>query len=229
MLGATASSERSAQKRIGIYGWGVVAPGARDVAALRSRLLRSAAASGVCPNEQARRVRQRSLRGRRSGLPVRRRTRAWIAERHGETYCARLRSKMTRQRAVRRRRHDPGALAATRSSSRSIRELDDAVPRVHRLGRRRPAGELPGRRRRSPRRRACGTTSGPRRRTTARSRRYDRRRCADPGGRRPLRRRSIRPPCPSTAKSAPTRPGRRGTCSGPPHSPELATYLRDIW
>ncbi len=78
------------RRRIGIYGWGVVAPGAKDIAALEALLLsgRSAVATS-------------KRRGLDQGLfavgdpdfsfdtyvP-------WLAERHGEPYVARLRQKM---------------------------------------------------------------------------------------------------------------------------------------
>lgn len=83
-------STQPARRRIGIYGWGVVAPGAKDIAALEA-LLRSGR-SAVVPTKRP---------GLDQGLfaagdpdfsfdayvP-------WLAERHGEAYVARLRQKM---------------------------------------------------------------------------------------------------------------------------------------
>lgn len=79
-----------ARRRIGIYGWGVVAPGAKDIAALEALLRSGASAVKTTPRP-----------GLDQGLfacgdpdfdfdsyvP-------WLAERHGEPYVARLRSKM---------------------------------------------------------------------------------------------------------------------------------------
>jgi 3-oxoacyl-[acyl-carrier-protein] synthase II len=82
--------DRPSAGRIGVYGWGVVAPGARDVRALDALLHEG-----------------RSALAPRSGLHTGQGLfpvgdpdfsfddyAAWIAERHGETYLARMRSKM---------------------------------------------------------------------------------------------------------------------------------------
>jgi hypothetical protein len=80
-------------RRIGIYGWGVVAPRARDVAALAA-LLRSGE-TALAPSERAERA------GLADGLfPVGEPEFSfddhapWIAARHGEAYVARLGKKM---------------------------------------------------------------------------------------------------------------------------------------
>jgi 3-oxoacyl-(acyl-carrier-protein) synthase len=84
------SGPAPARRRIGIYGWGVVAPGAKDIDALEA-LLRSGLSA----------VKTTARPGLDQGLfacgdpdfsfdayvP-------WLAERHGEPYVARLRSKM---------------------------------------------------------------------------------------------------------------------------------------
>jgi 3-oxoacyl-[acyl-carrier-protein] synthase II len=84
------STEPKKPRRIGIYGWGVVAPGAADVAALEA-LLRSGR-SALASSERAELG---------SGLfaigdPVFSLSAydAWIAARHGDAYLARMRSKM---------------------------------------------------------------------------------------------------------------------------------------
>jgi 3-oxoacyl-[acyl-carrier-protein] synthase II len=85
--------DRPFAPRIGIYGWGVVAPGARDVRALVELLSQGRSALTPSPRAQP--------GGGRRGLflvgdpdfsfddYV-----AWIAARHGETYVARVRGKM---------------------------------------------------------------------------------------------------------------------------------------
>lgn len=88
--------DRPLARRIGVYGWGVVAPGARDVRALETLLCdgRSALGTGLLPDlghglfavgdpdfsfdDYA----------------------GWIAERHGEAYVARMAQQDGRQRAV---------------------------------------------------------------------------------------------------------------------------------
>jgi 3-oxoacyl-[acyl-carrier-protein] synthase II len=82
-------SERS-RRRIGVYGWGVVAPGARDVGSLVS-LLRSGG-SGLATS--TRDALGRGLFAVGEPAFAFEDYQSWIAERHGETYCARLRSKM---------------------------------------------------------------------------------------------------------------------------------------
>jgi hypothetical protein len=84
------TSTRSAPRRIGVYGWGVVAPGARDVAALQA-LLRSGR-TALAPSD-------RPELG--SGLFAIGDPEfslsdydGWIAARHGDPYVARLRTKM---------------------------------------------------------------------------------------------------------------------------------------
>jgi 3-oxoacyl-(acyl-carrier-protein) synthase len=86
----TSQTEPRTPRRIGVYGWGVVAPGARNVAALEAL-----------------------LKGGRTALTADHRAElgaglfatgdpdftladydAWIAERHGDAYLARMRSKM---------------------------------------------------------------------------------------------------------------------------------------
>jgi 3-oxoacyl-[acyl-carrier-protein] synthase II len=80
--------DRPSARRIGVYGWGVVAPGARDVEALESLLTsgRSALSPRAGPTGH-------------ELFPVGEPDFAfepyanWIAERHGEAYVARIRSK----------------------------------------------------------------------------------------------------------------------------------------
>jgi 3-oxoacyl-[acyl-carrier-protein] synthase II len=79
-----------APRRVGVYGWGVVAPGARDVAALEA-LLRSGR-SGLRTGDRA------SLGAGlfATGDPDFDLSdyEAWIAARHGDAYLARMRTKM---------------------------------------------------------------------------------------------------------------------------------------
>jgi 3-oxoacyl-[acyl-carrier-protein] synthase II len=80
----------SKTKRIGVYGWGIVAPGARDVAALQALLERggSALAASARPELGA------GLFA--SGDPdfALADYDGWIAARHGDAYLARMRTKM---------------------------------------------------------------------------------------------------------------------------------------
>jgi 3-oxoacyl-[acyl-carrier-protein] synthase II len=80
-------------RRVGVYGWGVVAPGARDVAALEALL-----ASGRTALSVAASTSRQDLGGGlfASGDPEFSITdyEAWIAARHGDAYVARMRSKM---------------------------------------------------------------------------------------------------------------------------------------
>jgi 3-oxoacyl-(acyl-carrier-protein) synthase len=79
--------------RVGVYGWGVVAPGARDVAALQALLASGRSALGVAAS-----VDRQDLGGGlfASGDPEFSIAdyEAWIAARHGDAYVARMRSKM---------------------------------------------------------------------------------------------------------------------------------------
>jgi 3-oxoacyl-(acyl-carrier-protein) synthase len=82
--------ERPLARRIGVYGWGVVAPGARDVHALETLLRGGRSALESSPGPDA----------GDALFPIGRPDfsfddcAAWIAERHGEPYLARIRSKM---------------------------------------------------------------------------------------------------------------------------------------
>ena len=125
-------------RRIGVYGWGVVAPGARDVAALEALLGtgRSALSLGGRPELGGSRVRHRGARLLPRGLrrvdrrASRRRVPRADAQQDG------------RKRAVRGRRDHPGppVRCAPRAAPARARRR---VPRLHRLGRERSAGELP--------------------------------------------------------------------------------------
>ena len=79
-----------ARKRIGIYGWGVVAPGAKDIAALEALLLSGKSAVKTSPRpglDQGLFACGDPDFSFESYVP-------WLAERHGEPYVARLRQKM---------------------------------------------------------------------------------------------------------------------------------------
>jgi 3-oxoacyl-[acyl-carrier-protein] synthase II len=89
-MASSLSTEPRIRRRIGIYGWGVVAPGARDVAALEA-LLRSGRTALTASH--------RAELG--SGLFATGDPDftladydAWIAQRHGDAYLARMRTKM---------------------------------------------------------------------------------------------------------------------------------------
>jgi 3-oxoacyl-[acyl-carrier-protein] synthase II len=80
-------------RRVGVYGWGVVAPGARDVAALETLLASGRTALSVAGSEA-----RQDLGGGlfASGDPEFSIAdyEGWIAARHGDAYVARMRSKM---------------------------------------------------------------------------------------------------------------------------------------
>jgi 3-oxoacyl-[acyl-carrier-protein] synthase II len=84
------STEPGSPGRIGIYGWGVVAPGARDVAALEA-LLRSGR-SALAPSDRAELGSGLFATGNPDFSLAD--YDGWIAARHGDAYLARMRSKM---------------------------------------------------------------------------------------------------------------------------------------
>ncbi|HEU4537924.1 MAG TPA: beta-ketoacyl synthase N-terminal-like domain-containing protein [Polyangiaceae bacterium] len=90
MTQTSTSSGGGRPSRIGIYGWGVVAPGAKDVAAFRALLERGETALRPSPRAEL------GYGLFAVGDPEFRFEdyTPWIAARHGEGYLARLRSKM---------------------------------------------------------------------------------------------------------------------------------------
>jgi 3-oxoacyl-(acyl-carrier-protein) synthase len=84
---------RPTARRIGVYGWGIVAPGARNIAALEALLASGRTALGTGGS-----VARQDLGGGlfASGDPdfAMADYEAWIAARHGDAYVARMRSKM---------------------------------------------------------------------------------------------------------------------------------------
>ncbi len=121
-MATSLSAEPSAPRRIGVYGWGVVAPGARDIAALESVLRSGRSALAASDRLEL-----------GSGLFATGNPEfsladydAWIAARHGDAYLARMRSKMGEnvQFAV------GAAIQALQCDARLeplLRELDDEV------------------------------------------------------------------------------------------------------
>src|SRR5580700_6284729 len=85
-----ATTPHSAARRIGVYGWGVVAPGARDVAALEA-LLRSGRTALTTGSRAELGAGLFAIGDPDFTLAD---YDAWIAARHGDAYLARMRSKM---------------------------------------------------------------------------------------------------------------------------------------
>jgi len=84
---------RLPSRRVGVYGWGVVAPGARNVAALEALLASGRTALSVGGPETRQELGAGLFASGDPDFSVAD-YEGWIAERHGDAYVARMRSKM---------------------------------------------------------------------------------------------------------------------------------------